>query len=140
MGMDKLEHIGIAVKNIEKSNKLFARLLGREHYKIEEVPSEGVRTSFFDMGNVKIELLEATSPDSPISKFIEKKGEGIHHLAFEVTDIRKSISEYIAMDFDLVSSAPKQGADNKMICFLHPKTTNGVLLELCQSISPSIPE
>jgi len=140
MGMDKLEHIGIAVKNIEKSNKLFARLLGREHYKIEEVPSEGVRTSFFDMGNVKIELLEATSPDSPIAKFIEKKGEGIHHLAFEVTDIRKSISEYIAMDFDLVSSAPKQGADNKMICFLHPKTTNGVLLELCQSISPSIPE
>jgi len=114
--------------------------LGREHYKIEEVPSEGVRTSFFDMGNVKIELLEATSPDSPIAKFIEKKGEGIHHLAFEVTDIRKSISEYIAMDFDLVSSAPKQGADNKMICFLHPKTTNGVLLELCQSISPSIPE
>ena len=140
MGMDKLEHIGIAVKNIEKSNKLFARLLGREHYKIEEVPSEGVRTSFFDMGNVKIELLEATSPESPIAKFIEKKGEGIHHLAFEVTDIRKSISDYIAMDFDLVSSAPKQGADNKMICFLHPKTTNGVLLELCQSISPSIPE
>lgn len=140
MGMDKLEHIGIAVKNIEKSNKLFARLLGREHYKIEEVPSEGVRTSFFDMGNVKIELLEATSPDSPIAKFIEKKGEGIHHLAFEVTDIRKSISEYIAMDFDLVSSAPKQGADDKMICFLHPKSTNGVLLELCQSTGPSILE
>ena len=140
MGMDKLEHIGIAVKNIEKSNKLFARLLGREHYKIEEVPSEGVRTSFFDMGNVKIELLEATSPDSPIAKFIEKKGEGIHHLAFEVTDIRKSISEYIAMDFDLVSSTPKQGADNKMICFLHPKSTNGVLLELCQSTGPSILE
>ena len=140
MGMDKLEHIGIAVKNIEKSNKLFAKLLGREHYKIEEVPSEGVRTSFFDMGTVKIELLEATSPDSPIAKFIEKKGEGIHHLAFEVTDIRKSISEYIAMDFDLVSSTPKQGADDKMICFLHPKSTNGVLLELCQSISPSIQE
>jgi|SRR6267378_2281114 len=140
MGMDKLEHIGIAVKNIEKSNKLFARLLGREHYKIEDVPSEGVRTSFFDMGNVKIELLEATSPDSPIAKFIEKKGEGIHHLAFEVTDIRKSISEYAARDFDLVSSTPKAGADNKMICFLHPKTTNGVLLELCQSIVPSSQE
>jgi methylmalonyl-CoA/ethylmalonyl-CoA epimerase len=131
--MDKLEHIGIAVKNMEKSNKLFARLLGRQHYKIEEVLSEGVRTSFFDMGNVKIELLEATSPDSPIAKFIEKKGEGIHHLAFEVTDIRKSISEYIAMDFDLVSSTPKVGADNKMICFLHPKSTDGVLVELCES-------
>jgi len=140
MGIEKLEHIGIAVKNIEKSNKLFARLLGREHYKIEDVPSEGVRTSFFDMGNVKIELLEATSPDSPIAKFIEKKGEGIHHLAFEVTDIRKSISEYAARDFDLVSSTPKAGADNKMICFLHPKTTNGVLLELCQSIVPSSQE
>ena len=133
--MDKLEHIGIAVKNIEKSNKLFAKLLGRVHYKIEEVPSEGVRTSFFDMGNVKIELLEATSPDSPIAKFIEKKGEGIHHLAFEVTDIRKSISEYVAKDFDLVSPTPKEGADDKMICFLHPKSTNGVLVELCESLT-----
>ena len=135
MGMDKLEHIGIAVKNIEKSNKLFAKLLGRKHYKIEEVPSEGVRTSFFDMGNVKIELLEATSPDSAIAKFIEKRGEGIHHLAFEVSDMGKSIEEYTAMDFALVSSAPKAGADNKMICFLHPKSTSGVLVELCESIT-----
>jgi len=133
MGMDKLEHIGIAVKNIEKSNKLFAKLLGRKHYKIEEVPSEGVRTSFFDMGNVKIELLEATSPDSAIAKFIEKRGEGIHHLAFEVTDIRKNITEY-SKDFTLVSTTPKVGADNKLICFLHPKSTNGVMMELCQSI------
>ena len=136
MGMDKLDHIGIAVKNIEKSNKLFAKLLGRKHYKIEEVPSEGVRTSFFDMGNVKIELLEAISPDSAIAKFIEQRGEGIHHLAFEVTDIRKSILEYAARDFALISSSPKAGADNKMICFLYPKSTNGVLLELCQSIGP----
>jgi len=134
MGMDKLEHIGIAVKNIERSNKLFAKLLGRQHYKIEEVLSEGVRTSFFDVGNVKIELLEATSPDSPIAKFIEKKGEGIHHLAFEVTDIRKSISEYADKGFELVSTAPSGGADNKMICFLHPKSTNGVLVELCESL------
>jgi methylmalonyl-CoA/ethylmalonyl-CoA epimerase len=136
MGMDKLDHIGIAVNNIEESNKLFAKLLGREHYKIEEVPGEGVRTSFFDMGNVKIELLEATSPDSPIARFIEKKGEGIHHLAFEVTDIRKSMTEYAAKDFTLISSTPKAGADNKMISFLHPKSTNGVLVELCQTIGP----
>ena len=138
--MDKLEHIGIAVKNMEESNKLFAKLLGREHYKIEEVPSEGVRTSFFDLGNVKIELLEATSPDSPIAKFIEKKGEGIHHLAFEVTDLRKSMKEYAAKDFTLISPTPKTGADNKMICFLHPKSTNGVLVELCQSIGSSAGE
>jgi methylmalonyl-CoA/ethylmalonyl-CoA epimerase len=131
--MDKLEHIGIAVKNMEESNKLFAKLLGRDHYKIEEVPSEGVRTSFFDMGNIKIELLEATSPDSPIAKFIEKRGEGIHHLAFEVTDLQKSIAEYASKDFTPVSSAPKEGADNKLICFLHPRSTNGVLVELCES-------
>jgi methylmalonyl-CoA/ethylmalonyl-CoA epimerase len=138
--MDKLEHIGIAVKNMEESNKLFAKLLGRDHYKIEEVPSEGVRTSFFDMGNIKIELLEATSPDSPIAKFIEKKGEGIHHLAFEVTDLRKSMTEYAANDFTLVSSTPKAGADNKMICFLHPRSTNGVLVELCESPKPPLPQ
>src|SRR5258706_12532063 len=134
MGIDKLDHIGITVKDIDKSNKLFAKLLGRAHYKIEEVPSEGVRTSFFEMGNVKIELLEATSADSPIAKFIEKKGEGIHHLAFEVTDIRESIKEYATKDFALVSPTPKVGADNKMICLLHPKSTNGVLVELCESL------
>ena len=136
--MDKLEHIGIAVKNMEESNKLFAKLLGRDHYKIEEVPSEGVRTSFFDLGNIKIELLEATSPDSPIARFIEKKGEGIHHLAFEVTDLRKSMTEYAANDFTLVSPTPKAGADNKMICFLHPRSTNGVLVELCESRKPPL--
>jgi len=130
--MDKIEHIGIAVKNLEESNKLFAKLLGKEHYKIEEVASEGVRTSFFKIGNIKIELLEATREDSPIAKFIEKKGEGIHHLAFEVNDINNSISEYAAKDFVPLNNEPKAGADGKLICFLHPKSTNGVLVELCQ--------
>jgi methylmalonyl-CoA/ethylmalonyl-CoA epimerase len=131
--MEKLEHIGIAVKNLKESNKLFAKLLGTEHYKIEEVASEGVRTSFFMLGDVKIELLEATREDSPIAKFIERKGEGIHHLAFEVKDIQRSIVDYAAKDFTPLNQQPKQGADGKLICFLHPKTTNGVLVELCQS-------
>lgn len=130
--METLEHIGIAVKNIDESNKLFAALLGREHYKIEEVASEGVRTSFFDIGGVKIELLEATRPDSPIAKFIEKKGEGIHHLAFEVFDLQNSIKKYESNGFQLINAEPKKGADNKLIAFLHPKSTNGVLVELCQ--------
>jgi methylmalonyl-CoA/ethylmalonyl-CoA epimerase len=130
--MEKLEHIGIAVKNMESANKLFATLLGREHYKIEEVASEGVRTSFFDLGGVKIELLEATREDSPIARFIEKKGEGIHHLAFEVSDIAKSIEEYQQKGFQLINPEPKDGADGKSIAFLHPKSTNGVLVELCQ--------
>ena len=134
--MDKLEHIGIAVKDLDASNKLFAKLLGREHYKIEEVASEGVRTSFFDMGDLKIELLEATGPDTPISRFIEKRGEGIHHLAFEVSDIQESMKEYAEMNFTLIQPSPKAGADNKMICFLHPKSTHGVLIELCQSRTP----
>jgi len=132
--MEKLEHIGIAVKNIEESNALFARLLGREHYKIEEVPSEGVRTSFFEVSGVKIELLEATKPDSPIARFLEKKGEGIHHLAFEVANIRESVKEYQEKGFDPIGKDIKKGADNKMICFLHPKTSGGVLIELCQEI------
>jgi methylmalonyl-CoA/ethylmalonyl-CoA epimerase len=132
--MENLEHIGIAVKNIEKSNALFTALLGSEHYKIETVESEGVKTSFFKIGGVKIELLEATREDSPIAKFIEKRGEGIHHLAFEVSDIHKSIVEYQAKGFDLINKEPKKGADNKMISFLHPKSTNGVLIELCQEI------
>jgi len=136
--MEKLEHIGIAVKNMEESNRLFAKLLGRTHYKIEEVPSEGVRTSFFDLGNVKIELLEATGPESPIAKFIDKRGEGIHHLAFEVKDIHKSIADYSGSEFTVVSPVPKPGADNKLICFLHPKSTNGVLMELCQSIDTAV--
>ena len=130
--MEKLEHIGIAVKNLKSANVLFGQLLGREHYKIEEVESEGVRTSFFEVSGVKIELLEATTPDSPIAKFIEKRGEGIHHLAFEVLDIDKSLAAYREKGFTLINDAPKPGADNKRIGFLHPKSTNGVLIELCQ--------
>ena len=132
--MEKLEHIGIAVKDMSTANRLFAGLLGREHYKIEEVESEGVRTSFFEIAGVKIELLQATHADSPIAKFIEKRGEGIHHLAFAVNDINKSISEYENKGFEKINKEPKRGADNKMICFLHPKSTNGVLIELCQDI------
>lgn len=132
--MEKLEHIGIAVKSIEESNIVFAKLLGREHYKIEKVESEGVATSFFEVSGVKIELLEATRPDSPIAKFIEKRGEGIHHLAFAVADIDASIEEYKKKGFELINQEPKKGADNKMICFLHPKTSGGVLIELCADI------
>ena len=132
--MEKLEHIGIAVKNIDQSNPLFAALLGQDHYKIESVESEGVRTSFFKVGDVKIELLEATTPDSPIARFIEKKGEGIHHLAFSVSDISASIQSYKDQGFHLINEEPKRGADDKMICFLHPKSTAGVLIELCQEI------
>ncbi len=129
--MEKLEHIGIAVKNLQDSNLLFAKLLGKPHYKIEEVESEGVRTSFFEIGGIKIELLEATRPDSPIAKFIEKKGEGLHHLAFGVTQIENEMSEKAAAGFTPLADTPKDGADNKHIVFLHPKTTNGVLIELC---------
>jgi methylmalonyl-CoA/ethylmalonyl-CoA epimerase len=132
--MEKLEHIGIAVKSIEESNVVFAKLLGREHYKIEKVESEGVMTSFFEISGVKIELLEATRPDSPIAKFIEKRGEGIHHLAFAVADINASVEEYKQKGFEPISQVPKKGADNKMICFLHPKTSGGVLIELCADI------
>lgn len=133
--MEKLEHIGIAVRDLSLSNALFAKLLGTEHYKIEEVVSEHVNTSFFKVGETKIELLEATHPDSPIAKFIEKKGEGIHHLAFEVADIHTAMSRMTEEGFTLLNSVPKRGADNKLICFLHPKSTNGVLIELCQSIN-----
>ena len=130
--MEKLEHIGIAVKNLDESNKLFAKLLGKPHYKIEEVASEGVRTSFFDAGNVKIELLEATNPNSPIAKFIEKRGEGIHHLAFEVANVKESVRAYAENGFTLLNETPKAGADNKQIAFMHPKSTNGVLVEMCE--------
>ena len=132
--MEKLEHVGIAVKNLDESNKLFAKLLGKSHYKIEEVVSEGVRTSFFEIGGVKIELLEATNPDSPIAKFIEKRGEGIHHLAFEVKNIEESIRSYSENGFTLLNQQPKSGADNKRIAFMHPKSTNGVLTELCEDL------
>src|SRR5688572_22657049 len=130
--MEKLEHIGIAVKNLELSNPLFAALLGQTHYKVEMVDSEGVRTSFFKIGDIKIELLEATQPDSPIAKFVAKKGAGIHHLAFSVSDIEKSIEYYKQQGFEIINEIPKRGADNKIICFLHPKSTGGVLIELCQ--------
>lgn len=132
--MKKIEHIGIAVKSIEESNKLFTKLFGTAPYKQETVESEGVTTSFFMSGPNKIELLEATNPDSPIAKFIEKKGEGIHHIAFDVEDIVAEMDRLKAAGFQLLSDAPKKGADNKLICFLHPKGTNGVLIELCQEI------
>lgn len=132
--MKKIEHIGIAVKDLEASNELFAKLLGTPHYKIEEVESEGVKTSFFMNGPNKIELLEATNPDSPIAKFIEKKGEGIHHIAFDVDDIVSEIERLKSEGFTVLNETPKKGADNKLVAFLHPKTTNGVLIELCQSI------
>jgi methylmalonyl-CoA/ethylmalonyl-CoA epimerase len=133
--MERLEHIGIAVKDLKSANALFSVLLGRSAYKTEEVESEGVRTSFFEISGVKIELLEATRPDSPIARFIERRGEGIHHLAFEVKDIDESISEYTSKGFELINPLAKEGADNKKIAFMHPKTTNGVLVELCQEKS-----
>ncbi|QXP72829.1 methylmalonyl-CoA epimerase [Tenacibaculum sp. AHE15PA] len=132
--MNKIEHIGIAVKDLEKSNELFAALFGKPHYKTEEVASEGVKTSFFKSGPNKIELLEATKTDSPIAKFIEKKGEGVHHIAFAVSDIKAEIKRLQEEGFTVLNETPKKGADNKLVAFLHPKTTNGVLIELCQEI------
>ena len=131
----KIEHIGIAVKDMEKSNKLFASLLGKPHYKTEEVASEGVRTSFFESGPNKIELLEATTPESPIARFLEKKGEGIHHIAFAVSDIVAETQRLVKEGFTVLNETPKKGADNKLVTFLHPKSTNGVLIELCQDIN-----
>jgi methylmalonyl-CoA/ethylmalonyl-CoA epimerase len=132
--MQHIEHIGIAVKDLEFSNDLFAKLLGTAPYKQEGVESEGVMTSFFQTGQTKIELLQATHADSPIAKFIEKKGEGIHHIAFEVTDILAEMERLKNEGFILLNEVPKKGADNKLVCFLHPKGTNSVLVELCQSI------
>lgn len=132
--MKKIEHLGIAVKDLEASNLLFEKLLGAAHYKMEEVASEGVNTSFFKVGPNKIELLEATNADSPIAKYIEKKGEGIHHIAFEVTDIKAELARLKKEGFTILNDEPKKGADNKWVAFLHPKTTNGVLIELCQEI------
>lgn len=133
--MNKIEHIGIAVKNLEDSNKLFASLFGELHYKTEEVVSEGVKTSFFKTGPNKIELLQATNSESPIAKFINKKGEGIHHIAFAVDDILSEIKRLQNEGFTVLNEVPKKGADNKLVAFLHPKTTNGVLIELCQEIN-----
>ena len=132
--MQKIEHIGIAVKDLEKGNDLYKKLLGKAHYKIEEVASEGVKTSFFKVGFNKIELLEATNPDSPIAKFIEKRGEGIHHIAYAVKDIRKEMKRLKKEGFKLLNEEHKKGADNKLVCFVHPKTAGGVLVELCQEI------
>lgn len=134
--MKKIEHIGIAVKDIEKSNELFAKLFGKPHYKMETVAREGVNTSFFKVGSNKIELLEATKDDSPIAKFIEKKGEGIHHIAFDVADIKAEIKRLKDEGFIVLNEIPKKGADNKLVAFLHPKSSNGVLIELCQEITP----
>ncbi|MEQ6120972.1 methylmalonyl-CoA epimerase [Reichenbachiella sp. MALMAid0571] len=130
----KLEHVGIAVSHLGMSNELFARLLGRENYKTEKVDSEHVITSFFKSGATKIELLESNDEDSAIAKFIKKKGEGVHHLAFNVEDIHVEMKRLSDLGFELLNTEPKKGADNKLICFLHPKSTNGVLIELCQDL------
>lgn len=132
----KIEHIGIAVKDLGISDELFARLIGKPHYKQESVEREGVTTSFYELGESKIELLEASAAESPIAKFLEKKGEGIHHLAFGVDDIHAEIARLKNAGFQFISETPKDGADNKLIVFLHPKSTNGVLVELCQDKSP----
>jgi methylmalonyl-CoA/ethylmalonyl-CoA epimerase len=132
--MRKVEHIGIAVKDMAKADELFSKLFNRKPYKKEVVESEGVATSFFMMGESKIELLEALNPESPIAKFIEKKGEGIHHIAYDVEDITAEMKRLKEEGFILLSETPKKGADNKLVCFLHPKSTNGVLIELCQEI------
>lgn len=133
--MIKIEHIGIAVKDLKESNNLFSKLFGVSHYKMEEVESEGVKTSFFKIGENKIELLQATNEDSPIAKFLNKKGEGFHHIAFAVDDIEAEISRLKKEGFTIINETPKIGADNKLVTFLHPKSTNGVLIELCQEIN-----
>jgi len=132
--MQKIEHLGIAVSDLEKSKALFEKLLGNASYKDELVESENVLTSFFRNGPNKIELLQATSPDSAIAKFIEKRGEGLHHVAFAVQDIHAEMDRLKAEGFRLLSDVPKKGADNKLICFIHPKSANGILVELCQDI------
>ena len=132
--MNKIEHIGIAVKDMDASCNLYEKLLGSACYKKEEVASEGVNTAFFKTGENKIELLTATSAESPIAKFLENKGEGIHHIAFEVDDIVAEMSRLKAEGFKLLNETPKLGADHKLVCFVHPKGTNGVLVELCQEI------
>ncbi|HQU77137.1 MAG TPA: methylmalonyl-CoA epimerase [Chitinophagales bacterium] len=129
--MRKIEHLGIAVKDLEASNELFKKLLGSEHYKVETVEREGVSTSFFLIGDTKIELLESSREDTAISKFIDKRGEGVHHIAFAVDDIHAEMERLQGEGFQLLYPEPLPGADGKLICFLHPKTTNGVLVELC---------
>lgn len=131
----RVEHIGIAVSSLANADALFSKLLGIAPYKLETVAGEGVNTSFYQNGETKIELLEATRPESAIAKFIEKKGEGIHHIAFEVDDLEAEMKRLEGEGIRLLNIEPKTGADNKRICFLHPKDTNGVLVELCQSIN-----
>lgn len=133
--MEHIEHLGIAVRNLEESIPVYERLLNTPCYKKEEVASENVITAFFQTSNNKVELLQATSPDSAIAKFIEKRGEGIHHVAFAVADIHKEMERLRSEGFRLLNEQPKRGADNKLICFVHPKDTSGVLTELCQEIS-----
>ena len=128
----KIEHLGIAVENIDESLKIYEKLLGTNCYKIEEVESEGVKTAFLQIGESKIELLEATNPSSPIAKFLSKKGKGIHHIAFNSSDIDEDIKRLKSEGFELIHQTPKDGADNKKIAFLHPKSTDGILVELCQ--------
>ncbi len=132
--MVRIEHIGIAVKELDQANELFKKLFGEASYKEETVESEHVTTSFFKIGPNKIELLEAKADESAIAKYINKKGEGIHHIAFEVDDILAEMERLRGEGFQLINDQPKKGADNKLVCFLHPKTTNGVLVELCQEI------
>jgi methylmalonyl-CoA/ethylmalonyl-CoA epimerase len=131
----RIEHIGIAVKDLAAAEALYTRLLGVEPYKREAVESEGVLTSFFRTGPNKIELLESTRPDGPIAKAIEKRGEGIHHIAFEVADIQAEMARLRAEGFALLNEEPKRGADNKLVCFVHPRSAGGVLVELCQEVS-----
>ncbi len=130
----RIEHIGIAVKQEDASVALFSKLLGQTPYKTEEVPSEGVNTIFFGLDNIKLELLHATLPESTINKFISRRGEGIHHIALSTEDIHAEIKRLKALGFEFVNETPKPGADQKLICFLHPKSTNGVLVELCQPV------
>tara|TARA_Y100000782_G_scaffold88612_1_gene96501 strand:+ start:200 stop:601 length:402 start_codon:yes stop_codon:yes gene_type:complete len=132
--MKKIEHIGIAVKSLQDSNEMYTKLLGKQPYKTEAVASEGVTTSFFEMGDSKIELLEATKEDSPIAKFLEKRGEGVHHIAYAVDDIKAEMNRLKSEGFTVLNETPKKGADNKWVVFLHPKATGGVLIELCQDI------
>lgn len=130
--MRKIEHIGIAVTDLEKSNLLFAKLLGKEHFKTEKVEGEKVATSFFQVGETKVELLQATDENSPIAKYLERRSEGVHHIAFDVEDILAEVERLKGEGFEILNEKPKLGADNKLVVFLHPRSTNGVLIELCQ--------
>lgn len=132
--MRKIEHIGIAVKDLEKSNSLFAKLLGKEHFKIEKVEGEKVATSFFQVGETKVELLQATNEISAIAKYLDSRSEGVHHIAFDVEDILAEVERLKGEGFEILNETPKLGADNKLVVFLHPRSTNGVLIELCQEM------